>query len=139
MRIDATNRSGGVAGRGAVGKSGSGPAFVPAGAPDAARVAHAAPAAPTAGLDAILALQAVGDFSERRRKAVRRGTDLLDLLEAMKADLLMGRVGEGRLEAMVVQLGALRERVEPELDSVLDEIELRVRVELAKHGRFPAP
>ncbi|SMQ66515.1 Class II flagellar assembly regulator [Devosia lucknowensis] len=137
MRIDATNRTSGVAGRSATGKAGSGPAFVPAGETSAARVNTSAPVAPTAGLDAILALQAVGDFTESRRKSVKRGRGLLDLLEAMKADLLVGKVSAERLDTMVLQLGQLRERVEPGLDAVIDDIELRVRVELAKLGRFP--
>jgi len=137
LRIDATNRTSGVAGRNAVGKSGSGQAFVPAGEPGAARVNTTAPVLPAAGLDAILALQAVGDFTEKRRKAVTRGASLLDLLDGMKADLLLGRVAPERLDAMATQLTALRERVEPGLDALIDEIELRVRVELAKLGRFP--
>ena len=137
MRIDATNRSSGVAGRSATGKAGSGPAFVPAGEHGAARVNTTAPVAPAAGLDAILALQAVGDFTESRRKAVKRGTNLLDLLEEMKADLLVGRTTPQRLDAMVAQLGAMRDRVDPALDALIDDIELRVRVELAKLGRYP--
>lgn len=137
MRIDATNRTSGVAGRSATGKAGSGPAFVPVGEQGAARVSTAAPVMPAAGLDAILALQAVGDFTESRRKAVKRGSTLLDLLEGMKADLLVGRVSADRLDAMIQQLGAMRERVEPGLDALIDDIELRVRVELAKLGRFP--
>lgn len=137
MRIDATNRSSGVAGRNTVGKSGSGPAFVPAGEQGAARVNTTAPVAQAAGLDAILALQAVGDFTEGRRKAVKRASTLLDLLEEMKAGLLVGKVTPDRLDAMVSQLGALRDRVDPNLDALIDDIELRVRVELAKLGRFP--
>ncbi|WP_375597011.1 flagellar assembly protein FliX [Devosia sp. Naph2] len=137
MRIDATNRSSKLSGRSATGKAGNGPAFVPAGEQSAPRVSTTAPVAPTAGLDAILALQASGDFSESRRKAVRKGTELLDLLEDMKADLLIGRVAPERLDTMVTQLRTLRERVEPELDRVLDDIELRVLVELAKLGRYP--
>lgn len=137
MRIDGTNRTSGVAGRSATGKAGSGPAFVPAGEQSAARVNATAPVAQAAGLDAILALQAVGDFSQSRRKAVKRGTNLLDLLEDMKADLLIGHVTPQRLDAMVMQLGSLRERVDPAIDAVIDDIELRVRVELAKLGRYP--
>lgn len=110
---------------------------MPAGEQGAARASSTAPVAPAAGLDAILALQAVGDFTESRRKAIKRGTRLLDLLEEMKADLLVGRLGPERLDAMVHQLTTLRERVEPEIDAVIDDIELRVRVELAKLGRFP--
>jgi len=138
LRIDGTNRSNGVTGRNAVGKSGGGPAFMPVGEQGPARVNTAAPVMPAAGLDAILALQAVGDFTESRRKTVKRGASLLDLLEGMKADLLVGRVAPGRLEAMVSQLGVMRDRVEPDLDALIDDIELRVRVELAKLGRFPA-
>lgn len=126
-----------MAGRNAAGKAGSGPAFVPVGGAEATRVNTTAPVASAAGIDAILALQAVGDFSESRRKAVRRGSSLLDLLDAMKADLLIGRATPERLDAMVTQLGAMRERIEPDLDALIDDIELRVRVELAKLGRFP--
>jgi Class II flagellar assembly regulator. len=138
LRIDATHRAGGVAGRGAAGKSGGGPAFVPVGAEAGGRVASSAPVMQTAGLEAILALQGVGTATEQRRRAVRRGNRLLDGLEAIKADLLVGQVPSERLDALMVELGALRERVEPGLDGVLDDIELRVRVELAKRGRFPA-
>lgn len=137
MRIDATNRSGNVAGRSSTGKAGNGPAFVPAGEQGPQRVSATAPSAPTTGIDAILALQASGDYSEGRRKAVKQGTRLLDLLEEMKADLLIGKVSPERLDVMASQVRNLRERVEPELDAVLDDIELRVLVELAKLGRYP--
>lgn len=135
MRIDATNRSNNVSGRGPAGRVGGGPAFIPTGADGPARANATTPVAPATELNAILALQTVGDFRESRRKAVRRGTNLLDLLEAMKADLLVGRVSTDRLDAMASQLTQLRERVDPSLDAVIDEIELRVLVELAKHGR----
>jgi hypothetical protein len=138
LRIDATNRPSGVSGRSTVGKAGSGPAFVPTGEGGSARVASATPAATVTGLDAILALQTVGDFRESRRRSIKRGTSMLDLLEGMKADLLVGRPSPERLAAMVDQLSTLRERVEPGLDSVIDDIELRVRVELAKQGHYPA-
>lgn len=114
-------------------------AFVPAGENSVSRAAGPASVAPMAGLDAILALQAVGDFTESRRRAIKKGGILLDLLEAMKADLLVGRVAPERLDAMVVQLANLRERIEPGLDGIIDDIDLRVRVELAKLGRYPDP
>jgi hypothetical protein len=47
-------------------------------------------------------------------------------LSASKLDLLMALIGEAR------------ERSEPGLDALLDDIELRARVELAKRGRYPA-
>lgn len=137
MRIEGSNRSSGIAGRGAAGKAGGGLAFVPAGGEGPARAAAATPVAPAAGLDAILALQAVDSATEGRRKAVRRGRTLLDLLEEIKADLLVGGVSPGRLDALAGQLAGLRERTHSGLDAVLDDIELRVRVELAKLGRYP--
>ncbi len=137
MRIEGPNRSLGVAARGAVGKAGSGIAFVPQGAPETARAAVSTPLAPAAGLDALLALQAVGSSTEGRRKA-GRGRGLLDQLDAIKADLLVGQVDETRLDALATQLAQMREHSEPGLDAVLDDIELRVRVELAKFGRYPA-
>lgn len=60
------------------------------------------------------------------------------MLEEIKADLLIGSVNPKRLDALVVQLGGLRERGDAGLDALIDDIELRVRVELAKFGRFPA-
>lgn len=138
MRIEGPNRSSGVSARGAVGKTGTGIAFVPQGAPETARATVTAPLVPAAGLDALLALQAVGSSTEGRRRTVRRGRALLDQLDAIKADLLLGRVEESRLDALVGQLAQLREHSEPGLDAVLDDIELRVRVELAKFGRYPA-
>ena len=74
----------------------------------------------------------------RRRKAVRRGASLLDTLDQIKADLLVGRVSADRLDQLVGMLADMREKSLPGLDAVLDDIELRVRVELAKFGRFPA-
>ena len=91
-----------------------------------------------AGLDAILALQAVDGPLEGRKRAVRRGHTLLDLLDGIKADLLVGEVSGERLDQLAGTLSDVRERSSGALDVVLDEIELRVQVELAKQGRFPA-
>ena len=126
-----------VAGRAAVGKYAPGQAFSMSDVAAPARVARAAPAAPLTALDAILALQSVGDATSGKRRAVKRGTTLLDLLEGIKADLLVGGISMERLDALVEELSTYRDRTEPGLDAILDDIELRVRVELAKQGRFP--
>jgi hypothetical protein len=62
---------------------------------------------------------------------------MLEQMEAIKADLLVGQVSADRLDQLVGMIGEARSRSEPALDAVLDDIELRVRVELAKFGRFP--
>lgn len=138
MRIETNTRTNGVNGRNAAGRSGSGMAFVPAGGDNAVRVAGSAPMTASAGIDAILALQAVEDpTTGKKKRAVHRGAALLEALDAIKADLLVGRIGTGRLDQLVAMLAEVRERSVPGLDAVLDDIELRVRVELAKLGRFP--
>jgi hypothetical protein len=136
MRIDNTARSNSVAGRSGVNRGGSGGFFI---AEDtaASHVASAQPVAPPTGMDALLALQSVEDPLFARKKALRRGNALLDTLETIKADLLLGQVSEGRLNQLMVLVGQARERNLPELDPILDDIELRARVELAKFGRYP--
>jgi hypothetical protein len=137
VRIE-TKRTNSVGKSSSGSRAGSGPAFVPAGENAPARVAAAAPVASAAGIDAILALQGVEDATTGRKRAVRRGGALLDMLDDIKADLLIGRISLDRLDHLSGLLNDARERSVPELDGVLDEIELRVRVELAKFGRFPA-
>lgn len=90
------------------------------------------------GIDALLALQAIEDPLAKRRKLVRRGTQLIDTLEQMKTDLLTGRISESSLNQLMALVQQAREKSDPELDALVDEIELRARVELAKNGRFPA-
>jgi hypothetical protein len=126
-----------VASRSSVGRSNAGGFFVSEDRP-AAPAAAAQPAVAATGIDALLALQAVDDPLLGRKKAIRRGTALLDTLEQIKADLLVGRVSEGRLNQLMALIGQARERNLPGLDGVLDDIELRARVELAKFGRYPA-
>jgi hypothetical protein len=137
LRVENTARSGSISGRGGVGRSAqAGGFFVDDGA-TAQRAASAAPMAATSGIDALLALQAVEDPTLAKKKALRRGNALLDALETIKADLLIGQVSEGRLNQVMVLIGQARERNLPGLDGVLDDIELRARVELAKFGRYP--
>jgi hypothetical protein len=85
----------------------------------------------------LLALQGVEDATERRRRFARRGSSALDLLDALKVEILEGRVGLDTLRRLEVTLQALAERSgENGLDNVLDAIGVRVAVEIAK--RRPA-
>jgi hypothetical protein len=86
------------------------------------------------GLDAVLLLQAEADTpQERRRRTARRGHDLLDGLDRLKAAILGGRVAAQELRMVA---GRLAERArssgDPRLDGLMAEIELRAAVELAK-------
>jgi hypothetical protein len=137
LRIENTARTSSVSGRSGVSRSGGGGFFFDEGAPTA-QSAAAAPIAQTTGIDALLALQSVEDpVVGRRKRAIKRGTAVLDTLDTIKADLLLGQVSEGRLGQLMALITQARERNLPELDGVLDDIELRARVELAKFGRYP--
>lgn len=137
MRIDGSLRSNGIGRRAGVGGASVGRGFAIDDGAAAERAANADPVFASSGIDALLALQAVEDPLFARKKAVRRGTNLLDTLDAIKADLLAGQVSEGRLNALMAMLTSARERGLPDLDGLLDDIELRARVELAKFGRYP--
>jgi hypothetical protein len=86
------------------------------------------------GVEALLALQDVGGPLERRRRAMGRAGRLLDVLDQVKVALLEGGALDG---AGLDRLrNALRdERMstgDPRLEAVLDEVELRAAVEMAK-------
>ena len=86
-------------------------------------------------LDALMALQGVEDFKERKKRAVVKGRNALDALDALKLGLLDGSVDGGTLARLkVASQGLTEETGDASLDSVMHEIELRVAVELAKAG-----
>jgi hypothetical protein len=87
------------------------------------------------GIAALLVTQGVGDSLEReaRRKMVQYGEDLLDKLEELRHGLLIGSIPKEKLIVMAQMVRSRRDSVpDPHLASLLDEIELRVEVELAK-------
>jgi len=105
-------------------------------APTKREAARANAAAPLATLDAILMLQQEEDPAERRRRHARRGSDLLDGLDRLKAALLSGSVPLADLESLARRLAAGGGATgDPGLDEAVAAIELRVKVELAKLGR----
>jgi len=98
-------------------------------------------AAATGGLraistvDALLALQGVEDFKERKKRAVAKGRNALDVLDQLKVGFLDGSVNQSMLARLKVAGEGLNESSgDPGLDAVLGEIDLRVAVELAKAG-----
>ncbi|MEQ8656349.1 MAG: flagellar assembly protein FliX [Hyphomicrobiales bacterium] len=86
------------------------------------------------GLDAILALQSVDNADDRERRAVRHGHDLLDQLEALRADLLAGHISPQRVGSLLSLIRAKQGADDPKLAALVDDISLRARVELAKLG-----
>jgi hypothetical protein len=84
-------------------------------------------------LDSLLALQAAPDATQGRAKAVKRGQTLLDLMDELRDGLLSGAVSQGVLRRLSAELQARQEGfLEPGLRTVMNDIELRAQVELAK-------
>lgn len=125
-------------------KAGSG-GFAQALSDEAAEAADSVVEAPAldgggavAGIEALLVAQAVGDALERedRKKLIRHGEDLLDKLDELRHGLLMGSIPKDKLIALAQLVRARRETApDPRLAGILDEIELRAEVELAKLAR----
>jgi len=96
--------------------------------------------AAVANVDALLAAQIVTGNPEDdiRRRLIRRGEDILDRLEELRRALLSGSVPKQRLIQLAQMVRARRDSVaDPRLATLLDEIELRAEVELAKLSRRP--
>ncbi|POF28192.1 flagellar assembly protein FliX [Roseibium marinum] len=137
MRITGNKPITGVQGKGAKKRSPSGAdQFTPDLGTEVSQTAQTAGGASIQGMDALLALQEVDEVAERRSRAAKRGHSMLDSLEAVRADLLAGHVSEDRLELLAQEVSRRQSSGDPDVDSVMDEIELRVKVELAKLGRF---
>lgn len=88
---------------------------------------------PIGGIDALLALQEVDEREANRKQVMGRAARLLDGLEELRTDLLLGAVPRHKLERLVDLVHSRRARIDdPKLLAVLDEIDLRAQVELAK-------
>lgn len=100
---------------------------------------HAAGAPSALGaVDALLMAQTVGDATDReqRRRLIRRGEDILDRLEDLRHGLLLGIVPKEKLIDLAQMVRTQRESCgDPRLAALLDEIELRAEVEIAKLSR----
>ncbi|MBO6835998.1 MAG: flagellar assembly protein FliX [Alphaproteobacteria bacterium] len=92
---------------------------------------------------ALLALQGIDDTPaidaderKRNRAAVDRGEELLDRLDEIRVALLTGSIPRQRLLQIRDALARKGDSAaNPQLSSLIADIELRVEVELAKHGR----
>jgi len=90
------------------------------------------------GVDALLAMQEVGDATDdrARRQAESYGLDLLDRLTALQDALLRGAIGKDSLVELAARIRTQRSKVQdPRLNAVLDAIELRAEVEISKYTR----
>lgn len=89
--------------------------------------------APLAALSSLLAIQEAPDPLTGKKRAILHGDTLLDELKELQIGLVQGWVSEDSLQNLSNMLGSQRPVIDdPELNQVLDDIELRAAVELAK-------
>ncbi len=88
---------------------------------------------PIAALDSILALQGMDDSTDGRSKGLKHGEQLLDMLDQVRDGLLAGGIPRATLNRLAAAVTRRHDTfADPHLQTVLDEIELRAHVELAK-------
>jgi hypothetical protein len=108
-------------------------------APEAQASTRLASTLGVGSLDALLALQEVGGPMERRRKAVRRAGVILDVLDDLKLATLDGGIAPATLGRLIEAVRQERGRTgDGALEGVLDEIETRAAVEMAKFEQHAA-
>ena len=93
---------------------------------------------PVGALESILAVQEVPDATDGRSKGilVQYGDELLDHLDELKLAILSGAVSKEKLTNLAQMLRQKRQTCDdPRLNGIIDEIELRVEVEVAKLTR----
>ncbi len=91
---------------------------------------------PTAPVEGLLALQEVGDERNNRRRARNRASSLLDELDQLRHALLDGTITVAQLNRLVAVIASERvATTDPKLNELLDDIDLRAQVELAKLDR----
>jgi len=88
---------------------------------------------PIAALDSILMLQGLDDSTQGKSKGLAHGEQLLDLLDSVRDGLLAGGIPRATLNKLAAAVTRRHEAfADPKLQDVLDQIELRAHVELAK-------
>ncbi len=88
---------------------------------------------PITALDSILMLQGMEDSTSGRSRGLAHGEQLLDMLDEVRDGLLAGGIPRATLNRLAVAVTRRHDNfADPKLQSVLDEIELRAHVELAK-------
>jgi hypothetical protein len=136
MKVTGTGGPQGATGPSRAARPTGGQGFSVAGAGGPAAAAPATSVAGVSsvmGVEALLALQEVESPTERRRRSVRRAGRLLDELDKLKVALLGGDLTQAQLDALTRAVKEQRAATDdPKLEGLLDEIETRAAVELAK-------
>lgn len=119
-------------------RNGKGSAFSRELEEESSTIAPSTAGSPVGAIEGILALQEVPDASQGRSRGVARAHDLLERLDEIRHGLLVGTIPKDRLVALRQRVREMRDSgnalVDARLSKILDEIDLRASVELAKLG-----
>lgn len=105
------------------------------GADSASETGGAGLTAGIASMDVLLAAQSVDDAMQgkAKRQAKERANGILKTLNDLKVAMVAGSVTIGHMVSIADVVATHREKItDPELSAILDEIDLRAHVELAK-------
>jgi hypothetical protein len=81
----------------------------------------------------LLALQEISEEDIRRKKLMQQGGNMLEVLERLRGQLLAGSIPAHLMQDLSRQLSVEKQFVaDPVLNDIIEEIELRLAVELAK-------
>ncbi|MDE3038374.1 MAG: flagellar assembly protein FliX [Pseudomonadota bacterium] len=84
-------------------------------------------------LSNLLALQEISEEDIRRRKLAQQGKGIIDVLEGLRRQLLVGTLPPRLLHDLRRQIELRKQLVnDPTLTAIVEDIELRAAVELAK-------
>ena len=84
-------------------------------------------------VDAVVGMQEITDDNKDERGAKNRANLILDKLEDIRMGLLLGEIPKSNLEELSKVLRVARENsVDSKLSEIIDDIELRAKIELAK-------
>lgn len=93
---------------------------------------------PVQAAEGVLAVQEVPDSTDGRSRGLtmRYGEDVLDRLDEIRDGLLAGTIPKENLAELARTMRAKRQRSDdPRLNEIIDEVELRAAVEIAKLTR----
>lgn len=100
---------------------------------DAAASAAAASVSSTVSVGNLLSFNEIQDDGQGKQKLMQQGNDMLDSLEQLRRSILAGSVPVHVLRNLNSQLSLKKQYIaDPALLAIIDDIELRASVELAK-------
>ncbi|MDX1922765.1 MAG: flagellar assembly protein FliX [Alphaproteobacteria bacterium] len=87
------------------------------------------------GISALIGLQEVDDATQRESKGKKRAQALLDEMDDLRLALACGTLTRAQLLKLSAAIQSEKVKADdPGLNQILDDVDLRARVELAKYG-----